>query len=82
MVDYIVNILEDTPEDTRGESETPSAHHLFDIEENAKKLSQTNSYIFHYFVAQLLYLSKQAHPDIQPAVSLLYNKARDPENDE
>ena len=34
------------------------AHHIFDIAEDATKLSQTNADVFHDFLAQPLYLSK------------------------
>ena len=71
MIDYIGKILDNIPEDMKGESATPAAHHLFDIAEDATKISQADADIFHYFVAQLLYLSKRARPDIQLSVSFL-----------
>ena len=40
---YIGKMLNDTPEDMRGESATPSIHHLFDIVEDPTKLSQTDA---------------------------------------
>ena len=72
MIDYIGKMLDDIPEYIKGESATPAAHHLFDIAEDATKLSQVDANIFHHFVAQLLYLSKRARPDIHLAVSFLY----------
>ena len=39
MVDYIGKIINDTPEDMKGESATPAVHHLLDIVEDANKLS-------------------------------------------
>ena len=59
-----------------------SAHHLFYIAEDATKLSQADTDLFHHFVAQLLYLSKRAHPNIQLAVSLLCNRVRVPDTDD
>ena len=32
IIDYIVKMLDDIPENIKGGSATPSAHHLFDIE--------------------------------------------------
>ena len=64
-------MLGDIPEDMKGESATPAAHHLFDIAEDATKLSQADADLFHHFVAQLLYISKRAHPDIQISLSFL-----------
>ena len=57
MIDYIENILDDIPEDMRGEPEKPASHHLFDISDDATKLSWTNTDIFHHFVVHLLYLT-------------------------
>ena len=65
MVDCIGNMIFGVPKDMREESATPSAHHIFDIAETATKISRTDADIFHSFVAQLLYLSKQSHPYIQ-----------------
>ena len=55
----------------KGGSATPAAHHLFNIAGDATKLSKANADLFHYFVAQLLYLSKREIPDILIAVSFL-----------
>ena len=56
--DYIVNMIDDIPEDMRGESATPATHHLLGIADDAKKISQTDADLFCHFVTQLLYLSK------------------------
>ena len=55
-------MIENIPEDMKGESDTPAAHHLFDISEDATKLSQADTDFFQHFVAQLLYLLKRARP--------------------
>ena len=78
MIDYIGKMLDGIPDDMKGESATPAAHHLFDIAEDATKLSQANTDIFHHFVALLLYLSKRARPDIHLAVSFLCTRLRGP----
>ena len=57
----------------KGGSATPDAHHLFCTAEDATKLSQTDADLFRRSVAQLLYLSKWSHPNIQLSVSLLLN---------
>ena len=71
MINYIGKILDNIPEDMKGESATPAAHHLFEIAEYATKLSQSGADLFHHFVEQLLYLSKRECPDIQLSVSFL-----------
>ena len=64
MIKYIGKMIDTITEDMKGESATPAAHHLFDIAEDATKLSQADADHFHHFVAQLLYLSKRERPDI------------------
>ena len=49
MIYYIVKILDDIPEDMKGGSATPAAHHLFKISEDATKLSQYDADLFHHF---------------------------------
>ena len=82
MIDYIGKMLDDIPEDMKGESATPAAHHLFDIAEDATKISQADEDLFHHFVAQLLYLSKGARPDIQLSVSFLCTRVRGSDTDD
>ena len=82
MIDYIGKMLDDIPEDMKGESATPAVQHLFDIAEDATKLSQADADIFNHFVAQLLYLSKRARPDIQLSVSFLCTRVRGPDTDD
>ena len=66
----------------KGESATPAAHQLFDIAEDATKLSQADADLFHHFVAQLIYLSKRARPDIQLSVSFPCTRVRGPNIDD
>ena len=49
MIDYIGNMIDDLPEEMRGESVTPATHHLFDILEYVTKLSWTNADLFSSF---------------------------------
>ena len=81
MINYIGKMLNDITEYMKGESATPSAHHLFDTAEDAAKLSQAKIDLFHHFVVQLLYLSKKARPDIQLAVYFLCTRVRVPDTD-
>ena len=82
MINYIGKMLDNIPEDMKGESSTPAAHQLFDIAEDIKKLSQADADLFHHFVAQLLYLLKRARPDIQLSVSLLCTRVIGPGTDD
>ena len=84
MIDYIGKMLDYIPEDMKGESDTPAAHHLFEISEDSTKMSQAGADLFHHFVAQILYLylSKRARPDIQIEVSFLCTRVRGPVTDD
>ena len=64
MVDYIGNMLDDIPEDMKGESATPDAYQIFDIAEDTTKLSRTDENVFHHFEARLLYILGRAHKNI------------------
>ena len=82
MIDYIGKFIDDIPEDIKGGSSTPAAHHLFDISEDATKLSQDYADLFHHFVAQLLYLSNRARLDIHLAVSSMCTIVRGTDTDD
>ena len=64
------------------ESAPPVSHHLFDIAEDVTKLSQINADLVNHFLENILYLSKQARPDIQPEVLLLFTRVRYPDTDD
>ena len=66
----------------KGESSTPATHQIFNIAEDATKLSQADADLFHYFVAQIIYLSKRSRPDIQLSVSLLLTRVRGIDTDD
>ena len=82
MIDYIRKILDNIPEDVKGESATPAEHHLFDIAEYATKLSRADEDHFHNFLAQLLYISNKAHPYIRLEISFLFNRVRGPDTED
>jgi len=55
MKDYIESILEKAPCEMDGTAITPTANHLFKVNENAKKLDNEKSDIFHRLTAKILY---------------------------
>ena len=71
-------MFDDIPEDMKVKSTTPTVHHLFNISEDTINLSQTNTDIFHNFLAQLIYLSKRTRPDIQISISFLRTRTIGP----
>jgi hypothetical protein len=75
------NLIDDAPDDMTGTAATPGANHLFDVNENAIKLATDKSEKFHQMTAKMLYLSKRARPDIQPAVAFLCTRVKQPDVD-
>ena len=72
MADYIDNILNELPTDMDGESASPAANHLFQVNESgAEPLGNEQATMIHRNVAKLLFLCKRARPDIQTAVAFL-----------
>jgi hypothetical protein len=61
MLDYIIKMLVDLPTDMDGEAVTQAAQHLFDISEDPVKLDESQSQVFHYYVAKLLFLYVKEH---------------------
>ena len=45
---------------------TPGVPHLWEVNENAKRLDTEKAKIFHSVAAKLLYVTKQTIPDIEP----------------
>ena len=50
---------------------TPAAKHLFMLNDNAEALDDHWKQAFHSIVAKLLYVAKQACPDIKPTIAFL-----------
>ena len=58
----------------RGKAATPALEYLFDVREDAVKLSEAGREEFHSAVAKLLYLAKRTRPDILPAIIFLTSR--------
>ena len=83
MEPYIEQIFVDCPTGLgKGPASTPAAAHLFEVDPEAGKLAPETKETFHHLVAQLLYLSKRARPDIQTAVSFLCTRVQCPDVDD
>mmetsp|Transcript_35469 Transcript_35469/g.82305 ORF Transcript_35469/g.82305 Transcript_35469/m.82305 type:complete len:113 (+) Transcript_35469:4961-5299(+) len=65
-----------------GGAATPAAAHLFEIDEKCEELLEQMGGQIHIAVAQLLYLSKQARPDIFVAVAFLTTRVKNPCEDD
>jgi hypothetical protein len=82
MVPYIEDMIDKMPEDMRGMSSTPGRNHLFTVNQDATKLSDEDSIMFHHITAKLLFLCKRARPDLQTAVTFLTTRVKSPDIDD
>ena len=84
MMAYIKTIFEDFPEEITRSSPTPASDHLFKIrdEDDASFLPEEQAQKFHRTVAQLLFLSCRARPDVATPVSFLTTRVKSPDEDD
>jgi hypothetical protein len=54
MLDYLLRIFEDLPEEFAGEAASPAANHLFTVDHNQTKLDEKRAQFFHTYVAKTL----------------------------
>ena len=75
-------MLEDIPKDIKtGELATPDGGHICIInKDNTEKMSQEDIITFHNVTEKLLYLDKMDRTDLQLGVTLLFTRAKDPDN--
>ena len=71
MVGYLEDAVKEFPEEISTAAKTPAGLHLFEVDNNAKKLDLEKAKIFHRIVAMLLFVCKRARPDIHVAVAFL-----------
>jgi len=82
MIKYLKKIFVAFPEEITKTAETLATEHLFkvaDPDDDSKLLPEEQAQAFHHSVAQLLFLSMRARPDIQTAVSFLTKRVRAPD---
>jgi len=83
MEEYIKGVIDEAPEDMKGESPTPAPNHLFTVNtESPIMLDSEESKIFHHITAKSLFLCKRARPDIQTAVAFLCTRVKAPDIDD
>ena len=83
MFDYIEQILNEVdPALMKGASVTPAGPTLFKVNDDAVKLSIDVADQFQRSVAQLLFFSKRARPDMQTAVAFLCTRVLSPDVDD
>jgi hypothetical protein len=81
MFAYVKEIVDlfQKHDDTTRTAATPAAEHLFKVDEDAQKLSQSQATIFHHFVAKCLFATKRARPDISTAMAFLTTRVKGPD---
>jgi hypothetical protein len=82
MEQYLTEAIEDFPEDIDRVVISPAALHLFDVDEDCKKLEEKKREIFHHIVAKLLFVSKRGRPDIQVANAFLGTRTTKADEDD
>lgn len=61
---------------------TPASDHSFAVREDAPALSEHKAATFHHFVAESLFATKHAHPDVSVAVAFLLTRVCCPDEDD
>jgi hypothetical protein len=83
MYDYIDELINETPAELmKGSAVTPVSSHLFLVNLKCDKLNDVDAALYHHLTAKLLYLSKQARPDLLLAVSFLTKRVIQPDLDD
>jgi len=82
LFDYIKNMLSEMPPIMDGESRAPAPLHIFEVNEEAVNLNETEAQFFNHYVSKLHFLFKRARPDIQTAVAFLSTRVQSPDVDD
>jgi hypothetical protein len=84
MIKYLAKIIRGFPEKITTSAVTPAAEHLFDIrpDEERRCLPEEQAMAYHRTVAQLLFLSGRARPDIKTPVAFLTTRVKSPDEDD
>ena len=59
MFDYIQDVFDEPPEEFHGQTETPAANHLFDVDKESENMNKENGSLFNQLLDKLMYLSKR-----------------------
>ena len=87
MIDFIEKVLEEIPEDMKGEKHSPAQEHLFKVieeggEEGGVRLEEKECVIVRRNTARLLFLSQRARTDAQTATSFLCTRVKEADTDD
>jgi hypothetical protein len=82
MQQYLDEAIDDFPEDCTATALSPAAPHLFEVDDNCKRLSEPNRRILHSITAKLLFVAKRARPDIQVPIAFLTSRVTNADEDD
>ena len=79
---YVENMLKQFKHPLKNGYTTPANENLFKENKNSPPLSKECAEEFHTTIAQGLFVSKQARPDIQPTIAYLCTRVKNPTMDD
>ena len=83
MREYVQMVVDQAPENMKGNAKTPAASHLFEVNnEDPKLLNEADSTLFHHITMQLQYLSQRGRPDIRMAIAFLSSRVSKPDRND
>ena len=71
MRDHLVDAINTFEEDLDATPTTPASASCFEVDPESPSLPEAKCRTFHSIVKKLLFVSKQARPDIQPTIAIL-----------
>ena len=89
LVKYITNMIEELEELLKKFGENldrsyahPASKDLFTVNDNTKKLTEEKADIYRTFVAKILWTEKRGRPDVEPTMSFLCTRVKEPDKDD
>ena len=83
IIKYLLKVIEEFLEFLRGKKASPSGNHLFTVREDGERnlLPEEQARQFHRMVVQMLFLCKRFRHNIEPLVSFLTTRVKEPDED-
>ena len=83
MKEHVEKMLKHSVNNLGGDERTsPAGEHSFDVRKEAKRLDDNKKQTFHTMTAKVLFLCKNARPDLQPTITFSSTRAREPDEDD
>ena len=82
MSSYLVEALEAFPEELDKILTSPAGNHIFEVDNNATKLSEEKREKLHSIVAKILFVSTRGRPDLHLPISFLTSRVTKADEDD